>query len=430
MAVYSLVAGRQGGAAIQADIVLVKPVRGTELSPDEIYVSGQGEDVRRSARRGGWIAYQELKQRRLICRKSKLPKSGVTFDFAGNTMLQIDGPSAGLFFLIRMAEEIVEEFLRSQGKEVPACDFAATGILDNFSHTGNIGYIEEIEKKIRAALVVLQPGGIVFYPQANAPLDCKLHQAARDKHITLVAVNTPRAALDCLLKQYGNPASYDSNWPLIMCLILGLVGCLLLPILVWLAVTGRFLAIPSEKSPPGIQPLASYDRGSQADAPSSPVSALSLCAQPALFYKHAAAEEGEGTHLPEGKALTKGNIFRVRLEVDRDCYPYVFEVDSAHRMEWVFPSTPHVRSRPQGVYWAPEDGEWLRLDDVRGEETVLVFAAAQPSDWLEKIREQITQSKGLPTSERQELSTRLREYLEREAKAQRGTVVRQTFRHE
>ena len=72
----------------------------------------------------------------------------------------------------------------------------------------------------------------------------------------------------------------------------------------------------------------------------------------------------------------------------------------------------------------------MRLDDVRGEETVLVFTAAQPSDWLEKMREKITQSKGLPTSERRELSTRLREYLEQEARAQRGTVVRQTFRHE
>ena len=95
MAVYSLVAGPQGGAAIQADIVLVTPKRGHALSPDEIYVSGQGEDVQRSARRGGWIAYQELKQRRLICRKSELPQSGVTFEFTGNAMLQIDGPSAG-----------------------------------------------------------------------------------------------------------------------------------------------------------------------------------------------------------------------------------------------------------------------------------------------------------------------------------------------
>lgn len=179
-----------------------------------------------------------------------------------------------------------------------------------------------------------------------------------------------------------------------------------------------------------MQPPASYDRGPQADTPSPPVSALALCAQPALFYKHAAAEEGEGTHLPEGQALTQGNVFRVRLEVDRDCYPYVFDVDSAHRMEWVFPSTPHARSILQGVYWAPEHGEWLRLDEVRGEETVLVFTAVQPSDWLENLRAQITQSKGLPTSERQELSTKLREYLEREARAQRGTVVRQTFRHE
>ena len=287
-----------------------------------------------------------------------------------------------------------------------------------------------IEKKIHAALAVLQPGGIVFYPQANVPLACGLHQEARQKHIALVAVDTPRAALDGLLRQYGSPSNYGANRPLITYLILGLVSCLLLPILVWLAVTGRFLAIPTEKSPPGMQSPVSYDRGPQADAPATPVSALFLCAQPALFYKHAAAEEGEGIRLPEGKALTKGHIFRVRLEVDRDCYPYVFEMDSAHRMEWVFPSTPHAHSLPQGVYWAPEEGEWLRLDDVRGEETVLVFAAAQPSDWLEKMREKITQSKGLPTSKRQELSTRLREYLEREERAQRGTVVRQTFRHE
>lgn len=424
--VYSLVAkpGDKEGKAIPVHIDLVELVEGKTLTPEGIYVAGQDDKaVKHSARRGSWIAYKELKERGVVAAHSLVARSGVTFDFEGNTVNQISGPSAGLCFLVKTAQEIIEESLQlSQGK-TPPCDFAATGILDTTKSDDTIRPVEAIEAKVKAALGVLRRGGAVFYPSTNAPLDDALHEAAAKKQIALVAVETPRQALGLILEKYKS--SPGRKRPVTKRLVLWTVAAALVMIVgialsrlfpathLWLY---RFTAPQA-----GDASRTSITHEAPSPMPACPVVEARLFSQ---------GRYGEAGPLPEGRALTTGDLFRIRLEVMSSCYVYVFEVDSAHRIEWLFPSKRPSESLPNGVYWVPEDGVWLRLDNVRGEETVLVFATSRPAEFLENMREEIAGSKGLPTLDRRALTERILAEIKRADREGEGTLTRLTFQHE
>ncbi|MGH8007040.1 MAG: hypothetical protein ACREQ3_08515, partial [Candidatus Binatia bacterium] len=198
MGVYSLVAEQEDtkGKAILVAADLVVLADGQTLTPDAISVAGQDDkDVKHSAKRGAWIAYQELKKKGVVHPRSIIAHSGVTFDFAGGTVSQVSGPSAGLCFLTKMAQEIIEESLRFTGRQVPSLHFAATGILHAISGDEKVIGVKAIKAKVEAALAGLEKGGIVFYPRANDPLNPALSQEAKQKQIALIAIDTPRQAL-------------------------------------------------------------------------------------------------------------------------------------------------------------------------------------------------------------------------------------------
>src|SRR5262245_25134331 len=77
----------------------------------------------------------------------------------------------------------------------------------------------------------------------------------------------------------------------------------------------------------------------------------------------------------------------------------------------------------------PRNDRWSELDEVKGEETILIWATPLPSSWLEDKRERIDKSEDLPASERLELKRQLEKYLEQEQQKRRGTLRRLTFQH-
>ncbi|MGH7960273.1 MAG: hypothetical protein ACRERD_00410, partial [Candidatus Binatia bacterium] len=139
-------------------------------------------------------------------------------------------------------------------------------------------------------------------------------------------------------------------------------------------------------------------------------------------------EEGKAVPLPARKALKKGNQYRILLEVEGDCFLYVLQVDSADATAWLFPSDAGSQPLSGGKYLIP-DG-WLTLNEVEGEEVVLVWAAAKPSPWLEKMQKKIRGSGNLHPSERRELRNEIEEYLQREQRERRGTLKRVIFQHD
>ena len=89
---------------------------------------------------------------------------------------------------------------------MPNCDFMATGTLDR---DGNVGSVEEVATKIRAALAT-QPkeNTKLFYPRADeAQIDDALRIQCRDQRLMLCPVNRIDEALDIL----GMPLL--GSWP-------------------------------------------------------------------------------------------------------------------------------------------------------------------------------------------------------------------------
>ena len=215
MSVYSLITEPQDavGKAIRVDIVRVKLAGKGTLTPNDISVVSQDDkDVKHSARRGAWIAYEALARRGVVSSGSGMARSGVAFDLAGSTCNQISGSSAGLCFLVRMAQALIEEYLHSRGSPVPSYEFAATGILSSVTG-GRVEAVKAMAAKIKAALAVLPKAGIVFYPAANDQLDSTLLGEAKQKGITLMGVDTPEQVITFLLEQYGISARHKPRGP-------------------------------------------------------------------------------------------------------------------------------------------------------------------------------------------------------------------------
>jgi hypothetical protein len=408
--VYSLVAEPGDKTAKTIEVVAVL-ADGQPLTPDAIDVASQVDrDVRHSARRGAWISYQELKKRRrllfrgevvtkILHRDSVIAQSGVIFDFAGNTISHVSGPSAGLCFLIKLAREIIEEFLQLKGHEVPHWDCAATGILSDITGSKKVAEVEAIEAKIEAALQVLslENGGIVFYPRANDPLAPAIHHKAEQKGISLVGVDTPQHALTFLLKKYGfEEIQPPDRWPkwlyILLALLIGIIGAVW-----WKEDLLRFFRPPAQQEIASLPPVG--DNTLPAPVPVLP----RISVAPALFYEGA---QSAPIPLPKWKALRQGDGFRVQLKVNRDCFLYVFSVDSKHVL---FPlAFPALDSQPVPAdkpHWVPQQVKkrWAELDDTIGEETVLVWATITPSAWLEEQRTSIESNNLLPEAERKAL---------------------------
>ncbi|MBI3797185.1 MAG: DUF4384 domain-containing protein [Deltaproteobacteria bacterium] len=326
-----------------------------------------------------------------------------------------------------MAQVIIEDFLRLAGKEIPVWDCAATGILTNFiSIAEEVGKVDAIGAKIKAALASLGREGVVFYPRTNDPLNPALRQEAEQKQITLVVVDTPRQAIDLLLEKYGilegadgggGEAEPERDW--LKWILRGLLLCSIVA-LGWFITS--WLRAPSLAVP---QKPATTTSIETAPLRTEPVPQPAVDA--ALYYE---GKTGEPVPLPQEKGLTEGDGFRVRLEVDRDCFVYIFGLDGNQSLKWLFPAHSSSRLLFGEKHWIPEDGRWFYLDDITGEETILIWATPSPSSWLEDMWNKLPEHNEVRAFPSPKLESDLFAYLQDEEKKGRGTQKRLTFQHE
>lgn len=398
MTVYCLIAqhDQTEAKAIALTRITVKPRRETGLGPDDISVPAPfvDVDVKQSAMHGGWIAYEALKNQGVVSPHSVIEKSGIAFGFVSASAVPVTGPSAGLCFLIQMAQGLIEEFLQFKGRPTPGLDLAATGTLQSFK-ANSVDGVQAVDAKIRAAFKVLGKGGVILYPNANNPLDPALHEEAERRDIALVTVDTPEQAIAFLIKAYGiEQPFYDEpdprSWRRVI-FVLVVVAC------IW-AITALI--------------------------PPSPVKVKTT-----LFYE---GTDGLALPLPPDKALTQGDGIRIQFEVDEACFVYVLQLDSADKIAWLFPPEPYRRPIPKGRHWVPADNKWVYLDTQRGGEWVLVLATREPANGLEQMRDylEIGNNKRLSPRERRELRKKFDAYLESQRIEQNGTLSRLSFRHQ
>ena len=112
-----------------------------------------------------------------------------------------------------------------------------------------------------------------------------------------------------------------------------------------------------------------------ADQKSSAAAAPKLSVKVSVNYQHS----GERRELAPGGVLTPNDNYRVRFTPNRGGYVYVYQIDSKGKAEIVFPNSQYsTASNPvqaKRAYDVPPEGQWLTLDQVPGEEEIVVLAA-------------------------------------------------------
>ncbi|MDP1614258.1 MAG: hypothetical protein Q8L68_00505 [Methylococcales bacterium] len=138
------------------------------LQPDN------NDDLYRSAEVGGQQAYQ------MLWREGYVRQSATARFHLDQAISNVQGHSADLLFALAV---ITTALPRAQ-KLFPS--FAATGMLDE---KGFVQGVEGIPAKLRAALLVIKAGGIIFFPRANeTEINDELRQLAATQSIELCPI--------------------------------------------------------------------------------------------------------------------------------------------------------------------------------------------------------------------------------------------------
>ena len=85
--------------------------------------------------------------------------------------------------------------------------------------------------------------------------------------------------------------------------------------------------------------------------------------------------------VPKGGVLHSGDRFQISFETNKDAYVYVFFKDNAGKITPLF-SAKVLGNRVHKL-------DWLRLDETKGREEVLVMAAKRPIDNLADVVQQL-----------------------------------------
>lgn len=104
--------------------------------------------------------------------------------------------------------------------------------------------------------------------------------------------------------------------------------------------------------------------------------------------------------LKDGTTLYSKDGFQVHITLSRDAYLYVVDIDSADKVEMLYPRDEIDLKPPLkgGVkYVLPGDGLWYRLDETMGRENLFMLASAEPYEKLESVIEEF---KKMPPGEK------------------------------
>jgi len=104
--------------------------------------------------------------------------------------------------------------------------------------------------------------------------------------------------------------------------------------------------------------------------------------------------------LKEGDTLYSNDYCRINFKLARDAYAYVVYYDSKGRLHQLYPdpalSIPHKVRGNRKYTIPPEEGNWFKLDDSIGTETVFVLASDKP---ISGLKETIPTRQGLNVEE-------------------------------
>jgi hypothetical protein len=188
-----LTSGEAAGIATPLRARLAEGARGEGLR--RIDVAGASEDARASALRGAGLAYT------LLYREKYVDRRLIARFEAGAPLTNLQGASGDLAFALALAAGLTRA---DGGESLTLPPLAATGVLND---EGRLSAIDGFPAKLAAALDVLPAGGVVVYPQDNAPeVTADLRRRAGGSGVELLA----SASLEEALRGLG--VSLSQTW--------------------------------------------------------------------------------------------------------------------------------------------------------------------------------------------------------------------------
>ncbi len=175
----------ESGNGVVVGLSLFSPPR-ESLRPIDAYVVTEVEGtVTHSARRAAGAAYEAISRF-----KKDLGSVVAGFDF--DIASPVTGESGGLAFAVALAKRLVQ---KDPGP------VAATGIVQSSDNGGPVKGVRGIESKLKAAVIVIPPGGWILYPSENDDeVSPKLRQYIARKGIKARAVRSVAEAIDILFE--------------------------------------------------------------------------------------------------------------------------------------------------------------------------------------------------------------------------------------
>jgi len=116
-----------------------------------------------------------------------------------------------------------------------------------------------------------------------------------------------------------------------------------------------------------------------------------------IVYRYRPTGQDEFVELVDGGAMQSGDYYQVVFYSEESCYLYIFQLDSAGKLNGIFPlydfkETPIGEGNPvqaEQIYILPKDGKSFVLDDQTGEETIYLLAFWEPQPQLDVLYQQV-----------------------------------------
>lgn len=128
--------------------------------------------------------------------------------------------------------------------------------------------------------------------------------------------------------------------------------------------------------------------------------------------------KGEAHTIENGTTLNSGDHYKIVFTPDRDCYVYVFQVDSADQIFQLFPlkafkgvMVNNLNPVSQGKrYVLPAENKAFRLDRNTGRERIYFIASRDRDDRLENLYRELTRPR---TQQDGDARSKLKQYFRR-----------------
>jgi hypothetical protein len=125
-----------------------------------------------------------------------------------------------------------------------------------------------------------------------------------------------------------------------------------------------------------------------------------------VTYLYRAEGSGEPLPIRHGEVLNSNNLYKIVIKPDRDCFVYIFQLDSAGKVFQLFP----MRTREQNIfnvnpvkmnqlYMLPSQDKSFKLDEQAGVEKIYLFVTERADPRLENLMFELDKHKAQRGSE-------------------------------